>query len=181
MAIGRSFGGIRASQDPKGLIDVDIKPLPFILVGQFNALAFSVRSYREPLTAAVKMVVIPSIKLNFDVNGRPAWKDWAAETMYRREYEGYGSGLGDSILVRKGKLKRAAQAFARWTITKDSAIASGQFPGSAWYGPLHQRGFTGGHGAQVPARPFMLIQNEDVPKIEAIFSAWLAVKVKTHI
>jgi phage gpG-like protein len=179
MALGKPFSGVKAGMSGAGLIDVDIVPLPIILVGQFEALAASVRSYHEPLKRSIQQVVIPSIKKNFDVGGRPSWPVLAPATLvFRGELKSTSSldalsaGFGSEILVRSGKLRRAAQALARWTITRDEAYAGGAWPGSVWYGPLQHTGFIGGHGAETPPRPFMMIQEEDMPKIEEVFVQW---------
>jgi phage gpG-like protein len=178
MALGKGFSGVRGGNSPAGLIDVDIIPLPIILVGQFGELAAGVRSFHEPLKRSIQEVVIPSIKTNFDYNGRPPWAPlsgttWAmrGETSIDSEGNQIINQEGD-ILVRTGKLKRSAVALARWKITRDEAYAGGDWPATAWYGPIQQTGFVGGHGAETPARPFMLIQDEDVPKIEEVFVDW---------
>jgi phage gpG-like protein len=173
--VGAPFKGLQAGNSKEGLISVAIKPLPVIIAGQFGALAKGVRSYRVPLTKAIKEVVIPSIDQNFDWEGRPdQWEPLSGDTEVRRAWYGYGAS--GPILERSGKMRKAASAFARWVVTKDSAYAGGNWPGSAFYGPIQHSGFgtmTIQGGRWLPARPFMMIQNDDVPKIEAVFALWL--------
>jgi len=173
-AVGFSFPGVKAGQSSQGMpTAIDITPNPMILAGQFGVFADSVKSFRKPLEESVKKVVIPSIAENFNVAGRPPWAPLSGFTEDARQRAGYSTGMGAEILVRKGKLKRAATAFARWSFDKQTAWVGGDFPQSAWYGPAQNNGFTGGFGAETPARPFMLIQEEDVPKIEEIFIKWV--------
>jgi len=195
------FGGVKGGNVPKMPIDVDILPNPVIMVGQMEGLAASIRSAREPLTEAVKEVVIPSIWENFAQEGRPqAWERLAPATVLIREEEGFnGSG---PILQRTTKLFKAATAFARWTIQKDMAYVS-NFPASVWYAGIHQAGATfdvqvkpvkelppvianiGGRSGDVqsfgiPARPFMLIQKGDEKDIQDVFARWVMRKAATH-
>jgi phage gpG-like protein len=172
MPVGFSFPGVKSGVTGNAQMGIEIRPMPLILVGQFGAFAESVRTFRVPLERSVKQVVIPSIRENFDVSGRPAWPGLSAFTEARRTYLGFGAGVGAEILVRKGKLKRSATAFARWSFDKQTAWVGNDFPQDAWYGPAQQNGFVGGYGAETPSRPFMLIQDQDQPKIEAIFIKW---------
>jgi phage gpG-like protein len=171
MAIGHSFPGVKSGTSKAGLVDVTMKPLPIVLVGQFGALSESVKTFRKPLEQCVKEVIIPSMRKNFDVEGRPRWKMIAPQTEYRRSYDGYPTY---PILDRSGKGKRSALAFARWKFTKDSTFMGGQFPKTTWYMPVHQSGLEGSWagGEGIDARPFALIQDEDQKKIEAVFVKW---------
>lgn len=172
MALGKAFGGIK-SGTARVPFEVDIQPNPYIIIGQLEGLAASVRSFKVPLERSIKQVVIPSITKNFAVEGRPPWEPLAPETAFIRESEGFAGE--HPILIRTGSLYKAATAFARWDISRDQAFVS-NWPGYAWYGPIHQAG----SGASdvfgtvgLPARVFMAIQDEDSIKIEAIFAEWV--------
>jgi phage gpG-like protein len=150
-------------------LDVELLPSTFIVVSEFELMALKFTNFKEPLTKAIKEIVIPSIAKNFEEEGRPEhWAELADFTLTRREEEGYGSG---PILERSGKLKRAAQAFARWKITMTEASFA-SFAPSQWYGYLMQEG-SDAVGSNVPARPFMLMQEEDVDEIEKLFGDWM--------
>jgi phage gpG-like protein len=169
--------GLKLGNVPGKVISVDWDPSPAILAAGYFDFGISLRSYREPLKRSVQKVVAPSIKHNFEVGGRPAWLPLAEYTQEARAREGYGSAR--PILVRTGKLKRVAGQLNIWTIESDKAFVS-QLPG-ADYGIVHQGG--GGAGAfkgmagdlisgEVPARPFLLIQDDDVDRIETVFLDW---------
>ena len=173
----RGLSGIKAGNSAAGLVNIDIRPLPIILVGEFAALGNSLRSFRRPLELAVKKVVIPSIDRNFVQGGRPQrWEALSPSTVKRR------GGDRSRILQRSGKLRRSATAMARWTFTRESAYAGGAWPRTIFYGPLQHTGFGDqfGSGPWTPSRPFMMIQNEDQAKIEAVFVGWLKANVLVH-
>lgn len=132
----------------------------------------------EPLTEAVKKVMQPSIRQNFNMGGRPEkWAPLSEDTIRARR--------GDSrILVDTGDLRFVASAFFIWTITDSSATVR-DLPEFVWYGKVHQAGSKkAGKGASniseglgyvnIPARPFILFQPEDAKKIEDIFADWVA-------
>lgn len=177
MALGFNFQGIKAGNSNAVPMSIDIHPSPLILAGMFGALAEGVRSYRKPLEKAIREVVIPSIRENFNVAGRPPWTPLSGYTEATRVRLGYGVGIGAEILVRKGKLKRSATAFARWSFDKQTAWVGNDFPGDAWYGPIQQNGFEGGYGAITPPRPFMMVQPQDEEKIQQVFLHWLGERV----
>ncbi len=183
MALGKPFAGVKSGQASGLGVDVTLSPAPVIIVGQFVTLGANIRSYREPMTRAIKNVVIPSINKNFESGGRPAWTELAAGTIANRARDGFSPG---PILVRTGKMRRAATAFARWQLTRDTAVMGADFPSSAQYGPIHQiadsEDIFGGVGntAFLPGRPFALIQEEDQPKIEEIFVVWIRERLAAH-
>jgi phage gpG-like protein len=180
-----------------------------------------VKSARVPLTLAVQHVIIPSIKENFESEGRPSWDNLNKGTILQR------FGAAHPILHRTGTLEEAATSFGIWDIGEQSATVR-RLPLDAFYGVYHQAGSTGtsGGGAlaelmshaphssaaeavisrfvpaakkelgpkasashvrnraigliidsegawSLPARPFIMWQPEDVPKIELIFSKWM--------
>jgi phage gpG-like protein len=165
------MAGVPAMGNPGMSIAIDIDPNPVILVAQFDKLSLDIRSFKEPLERSVRQVVIPSIKENFDAEGRPdTWEELTPETIMMRDYEGYPEG---PILERSGRLRKAATALARWRFTREEAVGGEEWPGTAWYAPLHDQGFSTTH-VEVPARPFMLIHLEDEDRIEEVFYEWFA-------
>lgn len=152
-------------------------PKPEIIATYFDDLGIYVRSYREPLTRAVKKVVIPSIQENFTSGGRPeTWAPLAEVTWKKRERK----SQFDGPLIAKKRLQAQAKMFTAWTINKEEATTksfSNFNGGKAWYGDLHQEGFITGN-AEIPARPFMMIQEEDILDIEIVFYEWLGEQTK---
>lgn len=126
---------------------------------------YGIRSFREPLVKSVRSVVIPSIRKNFAVEGRPAWAPLAPATVLDR-------GASGPILDRTGRLKRVATQFNIWSYTRDSATITG-LDSRVKYAKYHQGGTR-----KMPARPFVMLQNEDEEEIERIFYEWLDMRMR---
>jgi phage gpG-like protein len=127
-----------------------------VLAGDLDMAALSIKSLREPLTKSVKQVIIPSIRKNFDAEGRPAWRQLADSTVARR-------GTSHPILDEKGTLKKRATQFNIWTIGRDSAAITG-LDSRVKYAGFHQGGTR-----NMPQRAFIMFQDEDEREIEEIF------------
>lgn len=204
----------------------DIRPSIGIVAKDVDRLGLDIRSFKEPLTRAIKLVIIPSIRKNFQSGGRPAWTPLAEATIIRRGYSAW------PILNVTGRLQRRATQFNIWDIGMTSATVR-KLPQDAFYGVYHQAGGSAnpmatllensprskvaqalmhkfinkaraelerdvGHVPvglgtgiteervraralgmmmdvqwELPARPFILWQDEDVPKIQQIFIDWM--------
>jgi phage gpG-like protein len=178
----------------RGLVNFAFKPSVGIVAKRIDILGLDIRSFREPLTEAVKKVMIPSIQKNFRVGGRPPWEPLAEYTQTRRAGDGFSAE--GPILVRKGTLQRNMGFMSIWTINQNFAAIK-DLPARIWYGKVQQEGYgsfasvvrdLGGDvkGAiertgqatdrktAIPARPFVDIQPEDARAIQDIFDTWLA-------
>lgn len=144
------------------------EPSIAIAAGRVEKFGLNIKSFREPLQRAVKKVVAPSIKKNFDVGGRPPWPDLEEMTVMLRARKGYGA---TPILVQSGMLKRTASQQSIWTFTQTSAAVL-SLPPKIWYGALHQSGWTT-KGYVAPPRPWLMIQDEDQGEIREVFEDWL--------
>jgi phage gpG-like protein len=122
-----------------------------LVAKDIHKLGLNIRTYREPLTKAVRLVMMPSIAKNFQSEGRPdRWTPLADYTVQIR-------GTDHPILTRSGALGRAASSFGVWSISASSATIK-HLPGHVWYGNLHQEGYgsirtkalrmLGGHGTE---------------------------------
>lgn len=120
-------------------VKFDIRPSVGIVAKDIDRLGLDIRSWREPLTQAIKTVIIPSIRKNFDVGGRPPWEPLSAGTIKNRGYEAW------PILKVTGTLKRRATQLNIWSIGQTSATVR-TLPSDAFYGVYHQAGADGGHG-----------------------------------
>jgi phage gpG-like protein len=118
----------------------EFKPSLGIVAKDIDRLAIDIRSMREPLTRSVRDVMVPSIRTNFDVGGRPGWDPLATSTVMRR------GGRAEPILVRKGALRRGVTTISVWTITQTAATIK-DLPDRIWYGKVHQSGSEGGGGS----------------------------------
>jgi phage gpG-like protein len=196
----------------EGINAFKFKPSIGILARDINKFGIDIRSYRQPLIRAIKQVMIPSFRQNFQEEGRPPWEPMSEATEMIREIEGSTGPLLD----RSGKLKRVAQQQNIWTVTRESASIQ-DLPQRVWYGKLHQDGSGGmgrrikaevkkaasrgerigpgeaarranrgldkdimsgkarGGGATVniPARPFIVFQEEDMDGVYEVFQKWL--------
>jgi phage gpG-like protein len=190
-------------------IDFDFEPSIGILARNIDKLSTDIRSFREPLTRAVKEVMIPSFRRNFDAQGRPEpWAPLAPYTVQVRKSTG-------PILVRSGRLRKVATSFSIWEISQNGAVIT-SLGSKAWYGALMQGGTSGfgvhieaakkelGSGARpgainrrafeimdekggdrtamaaIPARPFIMFQEEDEEAIQEIFWDWLNNRVDLY-
>jgi phage gpG-like protein len=160
----------KAASQP--ILVLEFKPELHVIQKDLKDLGADIRSFKEPLKRCIQQVVIPSIRANFDAGGRPTWAPYAASTI--EFHEMLGTDLSPSMLVKSGALKRTATQLNIWTITKDQAKFSG-LPANVWYGNLHQTGGKGGKGPRgiIPARPFIMFQDEDGDKITQVFAKWL--------
>jgi phage gpG-like protein len=142
----------------------------------------------------VRQVVIPSIKENFAVGGRPPWAPLEASTVQQKRGN-------TQPLVRTGKLRRNMGYMSIWHIDAEKAFIA-DLPPRIWYGKVHQAGATfsshskafkavhisylgrplgrpdkASSGGVIPARPFVVVQPEDVQAIEEVFERWLEERI----
>ena len=118
-------------------------------------------NFYEPLKFALEYIVLPSVEMNFARGGRPAWQPLAPDTVRTR-------GATGPILYRTGELFNAATNPANWTVTQD-LLALTNIPVS--HAGYHQ---LGAPRADIPARPFVEFQPQDVEDILSLFEAWVA-------
>jgi phage gpG-like protein len=111
-----------------------------IAAGRIDKLGLDIRSFREPLGRAIRQVMVPSIRRNFDEGGRPAWEPLASSTLAFREF--YGAG-GQAPLVRTGQLRRVASQINIWDVSTTTAVIR-DLPQRVWYGKIQQSGYDGG-------------------------------------
>jgi len=178
-------------------IDLHFQPSVGILARKVDKLGMDIRSFKEPLREAVKEVVIPSIRRNFDAGGRPKWELLVHSTVLRK-------GGDERPLIRTGKLRREMGYLKIWTIDREKAMIT-DLPNSIWYGKVHQAGATfstrapaakqvtvsgPGYtyrgskkdadegGGEIPARPFVVLQSSDMRKIDGVFNRWLDMRIR---
>lgn len=184
-------------------ISVSMNPSPVLLVAQFNKLGADIRSFKEPLTRAVKQVVSPSLQQNFLSQGRPdVWPELAEATYYRKQRDGYSS-VANFPLIRTKRLFNRAGSFSIWKIDGRDGTASIDLPNDVWYGKVHQEGAgltfdmggggvhrhknrrtgmivetTFGEVGSVPQRMWALLQEKDIDDIEKVFQKWLKERLR---
>lgn len=147
------------------MIDVKIK-----IADEITTLMKTLLSRLGDLTPVMKNIgeiVIASIGKTFESEGRPKkWKPLARSTIRQRERLGHWPG---KILQRHGFLKQMAyRAESKRVLVFPRSEAQR-------YGAIHHFGGMAGRGhkAKIPARPFMLVQNEDWAEIKRIAETYL--------
>jgi phage gpG-like protein len=181
--------GLVASQ---GLLNFDFKPSLALSARNFDTLDVDIRSFREPLKRSIQKVIAPSFAKNFESNGRPnGWQAYADDTTQMKMDDPNNRYGPTDILRRSGLLYKTMQQYNIWTVsTTQAAILS--LPDKIWYGNLHQEGFgqratafadplhipldqlaQGQNKVYLPARPFALLQDEDLDGIQTVFGEWL--------
>lgn len=176
-------------------IFIDMDPSPLLLVAQFDKLGLDIRSFKEPLKRSVQKVVAPSLRKNFDQQGRPdRWPELADQTVAQKAAQGF-TATSPFPLVRTGKLRQRAQELQTWDIDGLEGTAVLRVPEDVWYGKVHQEGsnesgigsvevttnrrtgrkrtVTRGVQGYVPQRIWAIIQDEDEEAIEDVFEKWL--------
>jgi len=191
------FGGLRF--DRVLYAGWAFQPAPGIVAKDIDRLGLDIRSFKEPLIKAIRTIMMPSIRKNFETGGRPPWDALAPYTVERR-------GSSGPILVRTGDLARTASSFSIWTIGQTSASIR-SMPSRVWYGNVHQSGYgsigqiarkqlgarataqdiqeralelfmgaTPGRQQSkivIPQREFAMFQAQDIEAIQEIFIEWV--------
>lgn len=148
------------------------KPSIGIMAARVDKLGLDIRSFREPLKRSIQQVLAPSFRKNFEAGGRPtSWQKLADHT--REERSKLGLSPNGPILVRSGLLKKTIQQFNIWSIDMTKAAIT-DLPPKIWYGKEQQ---AGNIDRNLPARPFVMIQDEDYDGIQAVFEVWLAERI----
>lgn len=135
-----------------------------VLETVIDVLGMRLSDFREPLRFALEYVILPSVETNFARGGRPTWQPLAASTVGRR-----GGQLGP-ILYRTGKLYNAATDASNWTITQN-LLTLASITDKVPYAGYHQ---FGAPGANIPARPYVEFQPQDIEDITSLFESWVS-------
>jgi phage gpG-like protein len=177
-------------------VTMGFEPSIGIMARRFDKFGLDIRSMREPLQRSVKNVVIPSIRANFDAEGRPSWEYLTEKYAARR-------GSDHPILNVTGALRRVATQMNIWSIDQEKAMIT-DLPDNVWYGKVHQAGATfrtsgsafaaggvtsqilgrtlgqadGGGDGEIPARPFIMLQEQDLDDIDREFNEWLGERAR---
>lgn len=85
----------------------------FLFASDIDKLDMKFKTWKEPLQQSRDEVVIPSVRENFDQEGRPKWTPLKPQTLQNRMYMGYARG---PILDRSGRLRRIATQKNIWSI-----------------------------------------------------------------
>lgn len=115
------------------------------------------------LDGILDKVILPSIKQNFDEEGRPEkWQELSERSQRERKFEGLNPS--SPILVRFGDLilRSTARDGVSYKISKNKLTVS----------PDDERAYelqNGNEDRKLPARPFFFLQDEDCKTITKAF------------
>ena len=156
---------------PNFPIEIDIKPFllnaDLIRTSTFR-MARQFGDMTVPLTQSVRIVIIPSITVNFDMQGRPPWKPLPLDTMYKKLAAGVDPTIVHMpLLGLTERLYVGSQLPQIWRITRDSADMEA-LDRIVPYAKYHQQGTS-----HVPRRQFALLQERDIEHILVIFDTWM--------
>lgn len=143
---------------------IGITVVPFGLTGliaEFARARHKMEDNRIPFQRAIEKIVVSSITETFTTGGRP--ERWAPLNETTVRIKG-----NNQPLIASGALFAAATDPKNWEVTKDSA--SFTLPEDVSYGNIHQEGAP---NAGIPARPFMMLQAEDMDRIAKVFDEWI--------
>ena len=168
-----AFTGISGAQFsfvgtlPTVIIGQDFWPQVEVLQNKLNKFGETFTDFREPLKKVVTQVMIPSINTNFAVGGRPPWQQLAIGTLENRRL----SSTSATILVDTGHLRKKATQVNMWVVGRDE-LRPLAFGPLVSYGIFHQSGTR-----HMPARPFVVLQDDDVSEIVRIFDEWITSEI----
>lgn len=126
--IGGRAGNIRGTLGKVGIDGlIETKNSPQILARDLFNFGADIRSYKAPLEASIKNVLIPHIREMFKTEGGAGglggWEPLSDFTKAMRRSEGYAEG---PILHASGTLERSATALARWNIKGRGTMTAGR-------------------------------------------------------
>ena len=142
---------------------------------RLSEIAANARSTKRPLISA-SVYMLGSIEKNFQAQGRPRrWTPLNPQTLASRRKGNRAkrakketAGRGSRILIDTARLKNS--------MSFNADDKSAEIGTNVVYAARHHFGYPGGKGrgrSKTPARPFLLVQAEDIRKIEEIFSRHL--------
>jgi len=122
----------------------------------------------RPVMANIGEIALTSIRKNFEQGGRPGkWPGLKASTIKGRLAQGHWPG---KILIRHG-VSGGLLGSLSYKASPDRVVVSA----NKAYAAIHHFGGKAGRGkkATIPARPFMLVQDEDWAEIKKLAGEYL--------
>ena len=125
-------------------------------------------SNTTPAMRVIGEIVQESIQTNFEEGGRPKkWKKLKSTTIKQRKRRGHWPGR---ILVESGVSGGLMGAISYKPFPKKVVMSANKI-----YAAIHHFGGKAGRGKKVtiPARPYMMVQDEDWREIEAMLGNFI--------
>lgn len=153
----------------------------------------------DVLLGIAEFILVPSIRTNFEVGGRfggVPWPPLAESTVRKWRTMGF-KRRRDRPLVARGRFKQVAASKERFNVYM-GVMHYGFFPPTFWWAPIHDVGsrawagfpglmpsddigeimaavMSGRKAALIPARPYAVIQEEDIKDIQQY--VWEAIRL----
>lgn len=135
--------------------------------------------YKEPLDHS-GIHMHKSINQNFSAQGRPS--KWAGHHWLTKQLRGGGQVLSDTGALRASVTSKGAGS--KYQLSKDKLVIGSNLKASGssrLLAEIHQNGLPAGVNkvfgspgrGGIPARPFLMIQDEDADRIEEIFEDYI--------
>ena len=114
-----------------------------------------------PLMKLIGEVAMASVQENFEVGGRPSWQPLAPATV---KAKGHSKPLVASGILKNVIMKASA-----------NEVLVGVQPAAKEYAAIQHFGGKAGrnHSVTIPARPYMLLQDEDLQEIDELVRNWI--------
>jgi phage virion morphogenesis protein len=112
--------------------------------------------------------ILTSIQENFESGGRPTrWEPLAPSTIVERERKGKWPGR---ILVRTGVSGGLLGSISYEAFPRKAVVSANKI-----YAAIHHFGGKAGRGGKtdIPARPYMMIQDEDMDEMQAALKNYI--------
>jgi phage virion morphogenesis protein len=147
---------------------IEIKIDTAKLTAALKRLAASGRNLSVPMRRAAG-IMADAVEENFEQEGRPKWKSLATTTILQRILHDSWPG---KILQESGGLARS--------ITRHYDATSALVGTNSVYAAIHNFGGKAGRGrkVEIPARPFLSLDDDDEEDLEACFAKFLAKAVE---
>jgi phage virion morphogenesis protein len=161
---------IRMNYQIRGLRELD---------NSLNDALRGLRDYKQPLKES-GVYMYKSIGKNFDSQGRPS--KWKGHHWLTKKLRGSGQVLADTGRLKQSVTSRGAGS--KWELSDSKLVIGSNLKArgsSRLLADIHQNGLPAGVNKVfgkpgkngIPARPFLMIQDEDTEMIERIFKDYV--------
>jgi phage virion morphogenesis protein len=142
---------------------IEIKIDDYEVKSALNDLLKKVKDM-SPVMKKIAGIMHDAVEENFEKEGRPRWKPLSARTIAQRQKKGYWPG---AILQMRGELAAS--------ISQSSDNDTAMVGTNKVYAAIHQFGGKAGRGhkAQIPARPFLKLTDDDLDEIKKAIEEYL--------
>jgi phage gpG-like protein len=194
---------VRGLRIDENIMGFQFVPSLGIMAARVDKLGLDIRSFREPLKRCIQQVMAPSFRKNFEAQGRPeAWAPLADYTIERHGEHNILDLTGALMrtiqqlnvwqLTEKaasiqqlpeavwyGNIHQGGHSAMKARIAAHKGDASAAFDSiqDDLIEAMNSGGVAKHSTFEIPARPFVMIQDEDYDGIEEVFRQWLQERI----